>query len=76
MGLLRNMLLFVVYDPVTRLPKYTKYNFNFEMYAAEKGLINASKFDIFSAFIVESKILITVKSLLLMDLKNILFLML
>ena len=55
MGLLRNMLLFVVYDPVTRLPKYTKYNFNFEMYAAEKGLINASKFDIFSAFIVESK---------------------
>lgn len=51
----RDILLFVVYDEETRLPKYTKYNFDFVKYAAEKKIINSSKFDIFSAFLEETK---------------------
>lgn len=54
MSTLRDILLFVVFDQATKLPKFTKYNFNFIKYAQKKGITESSKLDLFKSFLQES----------------------
>jgi hypothetical protein len=47
--------LFSVYDRSTQKLIYSKYNFNFEQYSADRGYTGLSKNDLFYNFLVENK---------------------
>lgn len=50
------LCFFTVYDNKTRLPVYTKYNFNFNAYKLYSRLIgNVSSYDLFNKFLLENE---------------------